>query len=223
MQSELFPSACPVEEPSNDQSLKSPGVMDVMGFCAAGACSGPERAPAARRAGSAAVSSQARGHAAAVGGRTWMTLVLERISLNTRPCRAGSSSWCCCTVPQRLWQACMQWRQAMPPSSVRSQSTLHRHSGHLVVGALQAVRPDVLCPLRQRADAQHHMAGLHPPRSPLAFHQAGKPPTRRRACSVHSLLCLARVTGEGVEVRLRALPATGPTECSVPAGGGSAE
>ena len=33
MQSELLPSACPVEEPSNDQSLKSLGFSDVMGFC----------------------------------------------------------------------------------------------------------------------------------------------------------------------------------------------
>ena len=34
IQSELFPSAWPVEEPSKDQSLKSWGFIDVMGFCA---------------------------------------------------------------------------------------------------------------------------------------------------------------------------------------------
>ncbi len=112
---------------------------------------------------------------------------------------------------------------AMPPSSVGSPSTLHRQSSHLVVGALQPVRPDVLCPLRQRADAQHHMAGLHPPRSPLTLHQAGKPLMGWRTPSVSQLLCHAIVTGRGSGVRLRALPATGPVECSVPAGGGSAE
>ena len=49
MQSELLPSAWPVEDPSKDQSGNSLGSMLVMG--------------------------------------SWMTLVLERISLNNIPCR----------------------------------------------------------------------------------------------------------------------------------------
>lgn len=90
MQSELLPSACPVEEPSNDQSLKSWGFIDVMGFCAL-----PQLASAllnvplhvTQKCRSEAKGSAREGHA-----RTWMTLVLDRISLKTSPC-AQPHAW----------------------------------------------------------------------------------------------------------------------------------